>query len=575
MKTKLLRYADLLSESLRSTALRHPVELALITISALLTLLGVELNWGEEIIVRIWMLPVFALVALVVGTLAGRTAWRKVYFVSWAPLIPLLRWPHLKDWITTMPFAMTMAVLLPLALLMCRRSVRNRRFVCDTLIFVRSAVLAVLFANIALGLFQAILWSAAYIFGFADAVWVGHLATDILILAEMLLLPALFLMMLDRWSGCVCRSSRALEVLLNYIVTPSLMIYAAILYLYMAKIIMLWTLPEGGVAYMVFAFALLTLLVRALQSLSEKRFGEWFYRAYSFVMLPIAVLFWAGVARRVGEYGLTEPRVYLIACGSVMSLAILLFLTRHTGRYLYLCLAAFVCFALLAYVPALHPERIAIRSQVARAKRIAASLGRLGADGRLLSTPVPLADTTRREEYRKLCQSLDYLQYNVVDFGSLGMDYNEFVALLPEQMGEYVRYGLNRMPEFEENTERYVSLEMPYNATFDNLPVYTHYHTNLYYWAEQGYEYRNDTLRILLGKKRPVLEITGTELLEIQLEQSGFDPLENTEPTTRQLLRALDYRGERCRVLFEQLRIGCSDSTVVLRNVSVKSVWTR
>ena len=126
-----------------------------------------------------------------------------------------------------------------------------------------------------------------------------------------------------------------LEMLLNYIVTPALLIYAAILYLYMAKILVTWTLPEGGVAYLVFGFTLFALAVQALQPLLQKRMYDWFFDRFSLISLPTQVLFWIGVLRRTGEYGLTEPRVYLLVSGGLMTLCVVLFLARRTGRYFY------------------------------------------------------------------------------------------------------------------------------------------------------------------------------------------------------------------------------------------------
>lgn len=122
-------------------------------------------------------------------------------------------------------------------------------------------------------------------------------------------------MMADRWQGAELRGNRILEVLLNYIVTPALLIYTAILYLYMAKILFTWSLPEGGVAYLVFGFTITALAVKAVDQLLGKLIYNWFFDRFSLVSLPMLVLFWIGVMRRTNEYGLTEPRVYLLVCG--------------------------------------------------------------------------------------------------------------------------------------------------------------------------------------------------------------------------------------------------------------------
>ena len=123
------------------------------------------------------------------------------------------------------------------------------------------------------------------------------------------------------------------------------------------------------------------LAVKALGRLLEKRIYDWFFDRFSLVSLPVLTLFWIGVVRRTNEYGLTEPRVYLVVCGGLMTLCVLLFLSQRTGRYLWVCLAAWMSFAALAYVPFLEPERIAVQSQTQRAERVAERLGRLGGDG--------------------------------------------------------------------------------------------------------------------------------------------------------------------------------------------------
>lgn len=93
-----------------------------------------------------------------------------------------------------------------------------------------------------------------------------------------------------------------------------------------------------------------------------------------------------------------------------MTLCVVLFLFRRAGRYMYVCLTAFAVFAAFAYVPSLEPERLAVRSQVGRAVRIAESLGRLGDDGRLILTPVPPADSVYREAYHGLYESLKFVE---------------------------------------------------------------------------------------------------------------------------------------------------------------------
>lgn len=564
MKQRISEYLRFMREGIADVVRLHPVETALCVLGAVSSILAFECEWRDERIVRILAVPLFFGVALAVNLFAGRGPWRRIYWVVWVPMIPLLLWPGLKEWIVSSDYALTVGVLLPLALLLCRCMRDNRQFVSDAVVYLRSAVIAWLFANIALGLFEAILWSTAYIFGFADADWVAHLAFDAMIATEMLGAPLLFLIMVDRWAGALCTGSRMLEVLMNYILTPALILYAAIFYLYAAKILVQWSLPVGGVAYMTFGLVLCTLLGRALQELLEKRAGAWFYRWCSLIMLPVVVLFWAGVARRVSEYGLTELRVYLLVCGGLMTLALLLFASRRTGRYLWLCAASFVVFAALIYVPALSPRQIGIRSQHARYERIARSLDRIDAEGHFVVAKATLADTARVAEYRQLFAAMEYLQSEDDDFlASIGVEgcYSVYALqreMLPHTLYDRVEYG-DRYAAEEVATPAYFECMLPDNYRLEPDPAYPVLYTNLRSWGDDGYRIVGDTLRVALGGR--VLTLSCEELVKRQLARYGLtaEQLATCDEETR--LRMLDYSDDAWRILFREMRFECSDST--------------
>ena len=189
---------------------RHPLELLLLLALTVTLIVCLEIDEepnGPRMLILGWG----ALLLLIVNRLAGRSVWRRIYWVAWAPLVPLFLWPGLPEWVESAQAVITFAILTPLALLACRRAVANERFVADALVCLRSAVLAMLFAYVAYGLFVAILWSAAYIFGFSHARWVAHLSADLFFVTQFLAVPTLFMMMLDRWDEARFGSSRILE----------------------------------------------------------------------------------------------------------------------------------------------------------------------------------------------------------------------------------------------------------------------------------------------------------------------------------------------------------------------------
>lgn len=588
MKIDLKKYVAALREGAATVLRRHPVEVVLLACVTLGWMLASELEWEDErciprLLAGLW----YALLTLAVNR-ATQGPWRRIYAVSWAPLLPLLLCPGLAEWIESERFILTATVLTPLLLVVARRQRDNRRFVDEGYILLRSAVLGWFFANIALGLFQAILWSTAYIFGFEGARWVARTAYHTFILTEFFSAPVLCLMMLDRWEQGFCRGSRMLELLIGRIFTPALIVYTALLYLYGAKILITWSLPRGGVAWMVFGFMTVMLGIRMLRELLDNRPAEWFYRRFSLVALPAVLLFWAGAARRVGEYGLTEWRVWLLACGAVMTLTVALFFHRRTGRYLWIGSAALLLFTALVYVPGLEPERLALASQRHRFARLAREIALVDADGKLRTDIVPLSDTVRWREYREAFASLDYIQARDSAFyRELGIRRSRRWEikedLLPEPLrmkvnGWYYR-GIGQTVDTVADRCTFVDLELPSTRFVETDGRYPRLCVNpANHWgrrADEGVSVDNEQLTVTVDGER-LLEITADELMEALLRDTGytFDMLPELDEAAR--MRVLDYRGERVRLLFESLMVTRNqDDSYTLRSADAALLWTR
>lgn len=578
MKERVKHFLRRFGEGFAGVIRRYPVELGLLAACTLWLIVANERGWIWHEARTAWMLPLFALWALAVNMLVGHTKWRVLYWISWMPLVPLYCWPGLKGWMQTEAFPVTAFILAPLALLLSRRAADNDRFVDDALAYVRSAVVAALFANVALGLFEAILWSTAYIFGFHRSGWVDSVGFDAILVAELFLQPLLFLMICDRRMGVSTRRSRVPEVLVNYIVTPALMIYAAILSLYIVRIVFTWSLPEGGIAYMVLIFAVLMLLVRGVHPRLEKRFGLWFYRSFSLVMLPAAVLFWAGVARRVGEYGLTAPRVWLIVCGGLTTVATLLLLTRRTGRYYYLAAIAFVCFAVLAYIPSLRPRQLAVREQFCRAERTALTLDMLASDGRLMLDRFE-TDERLGGAYRRLYTALDYVaDYDAERFERFGITMEQFRLALPSALFNRVVYGTDS-DSYTPYETGYFSLSASASRSVGGVDRYRTLYADLLSWPRDSsayYDFSADTLRLYLGDARPALEIAGPELLQRQLVGIGMEPDALNESLPAPLVdKLLVYTDDRVMILFSSMYFQRRDSVAVLTSVTVDAVLAK
>ncbi|MEO6283430.1 MAG: DUF4153 domain-containing protein [Dyadobacter sp.] len=107
-----------------------------------------------------------------------------------------------------------------------------------------------------------------------------------------------------------------LKIFTQYVLLPLEVIYLIILYAYTGKILFEWKLPEGGVAYLVLAFSIAgifaLLLLYPLRKNQDDRWIQIFSRRYYLALLPLIVLLFIGITRRIGDYGITENR-YIVA----------------------------------------------------------------------------------------------------------------------------------------------------------------------------------------------------------------------------------------------------------------------
>lgn len=545
-----------ISEIRKSTATvirRHPIELLLSLCSTIAMIIYFESDTEPHpwLAIAVWGI----MLLLVVNLLAGNTIWRRIYWVAWTPLVPLALWPGLEEWLNSDSFFISIFILTPLALLACSKAIDNRRFLSDTIIYLRAAILALLFANVALWLCEVIIWSAIYLFGHSTIL--QHLQFDLFLTTELFVVPTIFMMMLDRWQGREAKGSHILEKLLNWIVSPAIIAYAALLTIYLLKIIITWTLPDGGVSYMVFAFTITALVVKAFQILIEKRRYDWFYDRFSLISLPFVALFWIGVARRIGEYGLTATRVYLIVCGAVMTVCILLFLSRRTGRYLWAVLFAILAFASVAYIPALNPQAIGLRSQKARFERMALDLALIDSTGRLRTTLIPLSDSVRLDQYDQAFDAMDYiLERDTMFHQQLGIKrYDHSYSVKSRLMPKLLITDVVCVDSEDElvTTVNNASVYLPEDALIESDPAYPNIYTNI---VQCGYNYSNDLDKLDITVKDTVLiSLSGDELVKKQLRNTGlsFEDLQYLD--NEQSIRFLDYRDQNIRIIFYYLLI--------------------
>jgi hypothetical protein len=141
-----------------------------------------------------------------------------------------------------------------------------------------------------------------------------------------------------------------LKIFTQYVLLPLVVIYLAILYLYMAKIIINWSWPEGWIGILVLSFAiagiLALLLVYPIRKQRSNRWIQRFSHGYYIAMLPLVVLLLLAIWRRVTEYSFTENRYYVLVLALWLGAVSIYFIVSNRQNIKViptsLCLIAFL-----------------------------------------------------------------------------------------------------------------------------------------------------------------------------------------------------------------------------------------
>lgn len=356
MKKKIKRIWTRLQRAVR----QHPVEMLL---ALVFCVLGCFYDFTHSTVVKdvIPYFPVFFLTTCLLNRLTMGQKGRWLYVLSLGFFLPFLG-IELERGSVTYWVSLTVVQLL---YLISSRARDNERFVRFGLSYLGAVLVAWLLTSITWLLAQSVNYSIRYIFEVG-----GSYSDDFMrystSIAFLGLMPLLFLMFSEKEEQTDYGDSKVFEVLLNYVLSPVLLIYALILYLYVIKIAVLWSLPKGEVAYIVVSFVSAAFLLKGCQPLLRRRWYDWFYDRTALAVLPALALYWIGASYRIHEYGFTVARVYLVVVGVVLTGTALLFFSRRTGRYLYAASLAVAALAVVTYIPGIKAKDMERISQTKR-----------------------------------------------------------------------------------------------------------------------------------------------------------------------------------------------------------------
>ena len=142
---------------------------------------------------------------------------------------------------------------------------------------------------------------------------------------------------------------KGLKIFSQYVLLPLLLLYLLILYGYGMKIILSGDWPEGIVSYMIMVVAVLGVLAMlliypyALQA--ENQWIRKVNKGYYVLLLPLLILLFLAIGMRLGDYGFTINRYFILVTGIWLTVICLYFLSgRNNIKFIPLSLASLLLF---------------------------------------------------------------------------------------------------------------------------------------------------------------------------------------------------------------------------------------
>ena len=519
MKTKL---KSLLQQLLQSPR-RFPVEFALGIVFFVIAVWDSESSaWNEtsarmESAVNSDILWLF--VPLMVLTFWLHRVNRWAYFASFFLFLPLIA-IDLKPFLWTYGYAFTY-VLAGILLVVGNRKMENRPFAAHALHVVTQMFFGLLITGILNMAVMAIVASFFYIFGIEEP---KHLYEHIIQFIWFVLAPQVCCTLIHQNEDEVAEPFKVLRLILNFILSPAVIIYTVILYTYFIKIVFEWDLPKGGVAWMVMGFITAALIGRMAQSILSQRYYDWFYRRFTLIAIPPLIMYWIGSIYRIRLYSFTESRFYLMVAGVLMTLFVLMLSRERTRRYQLMALIFGAAIILFTYIPGISAKSIGFRCQKQRLVQLINELKLTDAKTGKLNDDLDMRsikqDSIMCERYKDVSSVISYVckeigakefeakygkwshseysfNYDMVQDSVYGenwytrrkpVELGEYTVMLPQEAYQYNFNGQTVTITMDENTD---VLEYPIRKIVSQDTMLLHH-------PEQLLTYRNDSLMLVL-----------------------------------------------------------------------------
>jgi len=391
----------------------------------------------------LFLFPLFVVFSFICRKIFAEGNKRLIYYLSIFLPLPFLSL-DIASFVNSTGYAYSLLIA-AIAVISCGWFKDNFRFAENAVRYVLDFLSGVLISYALCLAVIAIYASIAYIF---NVKWMNDFEfySYALSFTGFVSLPVAFLSFEQHRTANQFQSSKVFNVLFNFILSPAVIIYTVILYVYFAKIVIVWELPKGNVTYMVFSFILSVVIGQACQPLLKDRIYSWFYNYFSFISFPPLILFWIGICYRVNEYGFTEERIYLVLLGLLATLCMLLFLHKMMGRYLYVAFSAIALLAVFTFIPGITARQLGVQSQEKRLDGLIKQLTLRNSVSGKLHKIYADTDTLHKEAFRELYGAFNYVdnkRKSAYMIKKYGFETAEVMCqkVIPEVLNDYVKYG--------------------------------------------------------------------------------------------------------------------------------------
>ena len=521
MNTKVKTILQQLLQSPR----RFPVELALGVVFFIIAV------WDSE--TREWSEKTAEYVSAVNGDilwffvpLMALTFWlhrvnRWAYYASFFLFLPLMAL-NLKPFLWTFGFAFTY-VLAAILLIIGYRKMDNRSFAAHALHVVTQMFFGLLISGLLYMAVLAIMASFFYIFGIDEP---HHFYEHIAQFIFFVLAPQICCTLVRQNEDEVVEPFKILRLILNFILSPAVIIYTVILYTYFIKIAFEWDLPKGGVAWMVMGFITAALIGRVAQSILSQRYYDWFYKRFTLIAIPPLIMYWIGSIYRIRLYSFTESRFYLMVAGALMTLFVLMLFRERTRRYQLMALIFGAAIILFTYIPGISAKSIGLACQKQRLTELISELKLMDAKTGKLNDEIEdmrriRQDSLLCEQYKDVTSVIDYVRHEIgtdefkkqygewthseysftyiEDSVNVNARDNWYIRRKPIELGDYTIMLPQKAYQYNYN-DQIVTITQGENNVVLSYPIQKviRQDTMLLHHPEQLLTYRNDSLMLVL-----------------------------------------------------------------------------